>query len=92
MYENMNDRESGNSMMAFSLGLIAGAAAALLLAPASGTETRRRLGSVAQKVGERAKDTMDQGKQFVNDQKDRFTGAVEEGKQTYRKESSPSTM
>lgn len=91
MYENVSERESNNSMLAFGLGLIAGAVTALLLAPASGQETRRRLGSVAAKVGDRAKDTFESGRQFVAQQKDRFTSAVDEGKQTYRKESTPAS-
>lgn len=91
MYENENFggiKEGGNAMGAFALGMIAGAVTALLLAPASGSETRRKLGQVAQNVGSKAKEGFDASRQFVNDQKDRFTGAVEEGKQTYRKESS----
>ncbi|HET7224574.1 MAG TPA: YtxH domain-containing protein [Candidatus Eisenbacteria bacterium] len=86
MYENIDSRESGNGMMAFALGMLVGAVTALLLAPASGTETRRKLGQVASNVGDKAKQGLDATKQFVNDQKDRFSGAVEEGRQTYRKE------
>ena len=93
MYENTREKEGTNSLMAFGLGMIAGAVTALLLAPASGQETRRRLGSVAAKVGDRAKETLESGRQLVSQQRDRFTGAIEEGKQTYRKESTAaSTM
>lgn len=93
MYENNNQDNSGNTMVAFGIGLIAGAITALLLAPATGEETRRKLGSVAGKVGEKAKDGFESGKEFVANQKDRFVGAVDEAKQTYRKESTPtSTM
>jgi gas vesicle protein len=93
MYDNSNPRESGNTIMAFGLGVLAGAVTALLLAPASGEETRRRIGTAAQKASEKAKDTVDHGRQFVSEQKDRFAGAIEEGRQTFRKESTPtSTM
>ena len=92
MYENLEDREGGNGMMAFALGMLVGAVTALLLAPASGTETRRKVGEFASKAGDKAKQGVDATKQFVSDQKDRFSGAVEEGKQTYRKETSSSTM
>jgi gas vesicle protein len=92
MYENSSERDNnGNSMLAFGIGMIAGAVTALLLAPASGQETRRRIGHVAQKVSDKAKDSFESGKQFVQDQKGRFTSAIEEGKQTYRKESTPSS-
>lgn len=91
MYENTNERDSGNTMLAFGIGMIAGAVTALLLAPASGQETRRRLGTVAQRVGDKAKDTIESSRHFVNDQKDRFASAIEEGKQTYRKESTPTS-
>lgn len=94
MYENINDREGGNGLMAFALGMVVGAATALLLAPATGADTRRKLGQVASTVGDKAKQGLENTKQFVNDQRDRFTGAVEEGKQTFRKETttSPTTM
>lgn len=90
MYDN-NERASGNSMMAFGLGMLAGAVTALLLAPATGEETRRRIGGVAQKVGQKAKDGIETGREYVAQQKDRFTGAVEEGKAAFRKETTPTS-
>lgn len=93
MYENINDREGGNNgLVAFALGMIVGATTALLFAPATGADTRRKLGQVAGNVGDKAKQGIDATKQFVNDQRDRFTGAVEEGRQAFRKETTtPST-
>ena len=92
MYENnLNGRESSNSIMAFGLGMLAGAVTALLLAPATGEETRRRLGGVAQKVGQKAKDGIEHGREYVTHAKDRVAGAVEEGKAAFRKETTPTS-
>jgi gas vesicle protein len=93
MYENSSDRAGGNGMMAFGLGMIVGAVTALLLAPATGADTRRKIGAVASTVGDKAKQGVDRTKQFVSEQRDRFSGAIEEGKQAYRRETTtPTTM
>ena len=52
----MNDDRSIDMIVAFGIGLIAGATAALLMAPASGEETRRRLGEGARDAGDRIRD------------------------------------
>jgi gas vesicle protein len=58
-----HDRESqaGTVMVAFIVGAIAGAAVALLWAPASGAETRRKLGEAVDKGMERGKDALEKG-------------------------------
>jgi gas vesicle protein len=58
------DRESqaGTVMVAFIVGAIAGAAVALLWAPATGAETRRKLGDAVEKGVERGKDAIEKGK------------------------------
>jgi gas vesicle protein len=53
----MNDTESGNGGMSlggFLLGAVVGAGLALLLAPATGGETRKKLGETARRIGDRA--------------------------------------
>jgi gas vesicle protein len=50
-----NGSSSGSVLLAFAVGALAGAAVALLYAPASGAETRRK---VAQKARE-GKDTLE---------------------------------
>jgi len=53
----MNDTESASGMAGvtlFLLGAVCGAGLALLLAPATGGETRRKLGETARRLGSRA--------------------------------------
>jgi gas vesicle protein len=47
---------SSNSMMGFFVGALVGASVALLLAPAPGGDTRRRVADTAKKLGSAAKD------------------------------------
>ena len=47
---------SSNNMMGFLVGALVGAGVALLLAPAPGGDTRRRLADTAKKIGTAAKD------------------------------------
>lgn len=59
-----HDRESqaGTVIVAFVLGAVAGAAVALLWAPAAGAETRRKLGDAVEKGVERGKGAIEKGK------------------------------
>jgi len=50
------ESSSGINVGGFMIGALVGASLALLLAPASGGETRRRLGDTARKIGGAAKD------------------------------------
>jgi gas vesicle protein len=74
---------AGTVLMAFVLGAIAGAAAALLVAPASGEETRRILAEKAREGRERANEAARQGREFVNRQKDTLTSAIDRGREAY---------
>ena len=61
-------RESGNAgalLIAFTLGAIAGAAVALLLAPATGRETREFLGEKAREGVRKAKDVYAEAKDDI---------------------------
>lgn len=50
------ESNTGVNLGGFMIGALVGASLALLLAPASGGETRRRLGDTAKKIGSVAKD------------------------------------
>lgn len=78
-----NDGGAGTVLMAFVLGAIAGAAAALLMAPATGEETRRVLAEKAREGRERANEAARQGREFVNRQKETLTSAIERGREAY---------
>jgi gas vesicle protein len=56
MAEDDRSGSSGALLIAFTLGAIAGAAVALLLAPATGRETREFLGEKAREGVRKAKD------------------------------------
>jgi gas vesicle protein len=65
------------------LGALTGAAVALLLAPASGEETRRILSEKAKEGREKATDAARQGKEFLNRQRDTLGTAIDRGREAY---------
>lgn len=82
---------------AFLFGGVVGAGLALLLAPQSGVETRRKIQEIASDAGEKttgyacqAKEkvlsAIDKGKEIFEDKKSAITTAVEAGKEAYEKE------
>lgn len=75
---------AGTVVVAFVLGAITGAAVALLMAPASGEETRRLLAEKAREGREKASEAARQGREFVNRQRETFTTAVERGREAYQ--------
>ena len=74
---------AGTIIVAFVLGAIAGAAVALLTAPASGEETRRMLADKAREAQDRANEAARQGREFVNRGRDTLTSAIERGREAY---------
>jgi len=79
----MDEQKGPSTLLAMGMGFLAGAVTALMLAPASGEETRRRVGEVASKVGDKARGGLDSVKDFAQRGRDRVEDAVNEGKQTY---------
>jgi len=88
---------AGSIFLSFLLGGIVGASLALLLAPQSGRETRRRIRELAEDVKDKTKDyagdvkekvtsTVDKGKDFFEEKKSIITTAIEAGKEAYEKE------
>lgn len=69
---------SGSVFMAFVIGAVAGAAVALLYAPAPGEETRRKLAEKAREGRERADQLRREGRDFVARQRENVTAAVDE--------------
>jgi gas vesicle protein len=74
---------AGTVVLAFVLGTITGAAVALLMAPASGEETRRVLAEKAREGRERANDAARQAQGMVNRGKETLNSAIERGREAY---------
>jgi gas vesicle protein len=74
---------AGTMIVAFVLGALTGAAVALLLAPASGEETRRLLSEKAREGREKATDAARQGREFLKSQRDTLSTAIERGREAY---------
>ena len=83
------DRGAGGVMVAFMLGAIAGAAVALLVAPTSGEETRRKLGEKAREGRDKASEAARQGREFLRNQRDGLSTAFERGKEAFEQARGP---
>ena len=79
--------DKGNSvatvLAVFAVGAIAGAAVALLLAPASGAETRRKLAEKAREGRDRADDLAREARDVFRQQRENVASAVERGRQAF---------
>jgi len=86
-----NDSSSGSGLFtAFVLGAVAGAAIALLYAPAAGEETRRKIAEKAREGRKRAESAMREGQQAFSRHRDTIAQAFERGREGFeqaRKES-----
>jgi gas vesicle protein len=78
------DTSGGSVMLAFMLGAMAGAAVALLFAPAAGEETREYLGQRAREGRDRARDAASQGREFYQRQRDTVSTAIERGREAFQ--------
>lgn len=69
----------------FMVGALVGAGVALLLAPANGRDTRRKLGATAQKIGANAKRVVGRTRSFMEGIKNDARTAVASGKDEFRR-------
>jgi gas vesicle protein len=74
---------TGAVVGAFVIGAVAGAAVALLFAPASGEETRRKIGQKAREGKEKAAAFARDGRDFIQRQRDNLGAAVDRGREVY---------
>lgn len=96
----MNDDRgfsAGSVILAFVLGGIVGAGAALLTAPQTGRETRdkirefadetrKKAGEYSGQVKDKFSSAVESGKHFVEEKKTLISTAIEAGKDAYEKE------
>lgn len=78
------DSSGGTVMLAFIVGALTGAAVAVLFAPAPGDETRDYLGQRARESRDRARDALDQGREFYQRQRENVNTAVERGREAFQ--------
>jgi gas vesicle protein len=74
---------AGTVLLAFLVGAIAGAAAALLYAPATGRETRDYLGEKARESRDKANELAEKGRKVFNEGRETLTTAIERGREAY---------
>jgi gas vesicle protein len=79
------NRETGNVLLGFLVGAVAGGVAALLFAPASGRETRQKIADGLSKAKDRACDGYESAKEYAKTQKDALKEGLQEGKEAYKR-------
>jgi len=75
---------AGSVLLAFLVGAVAGAAVALLYAPATGVETREFLGEKAREGRDRAVKAAERGRQAVKEGRENLANAVERGREAFK--------
>jgi gas vesicle protein len=78
-----NNNSAGPVLMAFVLGAAAGAAIALLYAPAAGEETRRKIKDKAREGREKAEAVARDSREFLSRQRDNIGAAVDRGREAF---------
>jgi gas vesicle protein len=86
-----NGNAAGTIITAFTLGVITGAAVALLVAPATGDEMRRVLGEKAREGADKASDAARQAREFADRQRGMVSTAIERGREAYQQAKSTGT-
>ena len=80
-----DDNGSGGKVVtAFVIGALAGAAVALLFAPATGKETREFLGEKAREGREKATEAARQTREALARQRETISSAIDRGREAYR--------
>lgn len=77
---------AGSVLLSFLLGGAVGAGLALLLAPQSGPETRRKIKDFAEDMKDRVGSTIEKGKDLFEQKKSVIASAIDAGKEAYEKE------
>jgi len=81
---NHNGIGPGGVIAAFVVGALAGAAVALLYAPATGDEARELLGQRAREGRDRANEAARQGREAIQRHRDNLTTSFEKVREAYQ--------
>lgn len=81
-------RETSNVLVAFILGTVAGGVTALLLAPASGAETRKKFTDAMKRAKDKALDELETAKEYADTHRQGIKEAYVAGKEAYKKATS----
>lgn len=74
---------SNAPLLGFMVGAAVGAGVALLMAPASGVETRRRIGDTSRRLGSRVRNGVDQARSQLSGLKHDVEVAVASGRESF---------
>jgi gas vesicle protein len=84
VYPDSNDMgHNARNIVPFVVGALVGAGIALLLAPAHGRDTRRRVGSTVRRWSDGARQAMNRTRDSLNEFKDDARSAIEKGREEY---------
>ncbi len=75
----MSEIRNTDMLLALGVGFVAGAVAGVLLAPASGEESRRRLGELGGRALDRSREGVEHTKDAVRSAVDDVEGALRQG-------------
>lgn len=80
----MSENNSGEGILAFLLGGVAGAVVGLLIAPCSGDETRRKVVDWIDENRDKARRLVEKEREFLQSKKEQVGAAWEAGKKAYK--------
>jgi len=78
------DIGGGTIMVAFVCGALTGATLALLFAPAAGEETREYLGQKAREGRAKAREALDNGREYYEQRRKDVTDAISRGREAFQ--------
>lgn len=82
----MNDTSRGNdALVGFLFGAVVGAGVALLMAPATGEETRRKIGETARGLANNTRDQIDKVRNRLGDMGQDLKQRAGEGAEAFRR-------
>lgn len=89
----MNDMSRGNdALVGFLFGAVVGAGVALLMAPATGEETRRKIGETARGLANNTKDQIDKVRNRLGEMGENLKHRAEEGAEPFRRNTERQTQ